>query len=473
MGMMRMMAKEAHASSGSAQDALTKARHQLRSGMLGSEEGLLKLERQRRIKSISAMALGLLIIGALFFQNFQLNCNQEVFSLTGWQAITAAGIRAKGMLVTIPLAMKLSVAAGPLFAAAGMVLIYLKKPSASACCYLVAAVSPLFLLLTSSSLTQAMLSINYYEVSLGFGSGFFVTLLCGCTAAVLAMWTRGGEELARSVFLTCACVSVGSVAIITIYMLADGVPALTQIGLGNFLFGTKWQPDEAFGILPMILASIISTCGAILIGVPIGLFTAIFLSQTAPKWMAKIVRPAVELLAGIPSVIYGFFGMVIIVPFIRDMTPASTGSGLPAIIIVLSIMVLPTIVNISETALRAVPESYKEASLALGATPITTIFKVLVPAAKSGILAGIILGVGRALGETMAVIMVAGNVANMPSLWESVRPLTSGIALEMGYSSGLHRQALFSIGLVLFVFIILVNLTFTKISKKGVQMNEQ
>ena len=220
----------------------------------------------------------------------------------------------------------------------------------------------------------------------------------------------------------------------------------------------------------MILSSIAGTLGAIVIGVPIGLLTAIFLSETANPILAKIVRPAVELLAGIPSVIYGFFGMLVIVPAIRKFPPFqghTTGDSLLAAILILAIMVLPTIVNVSETALHAVPVSYREASLALGATQTTTIFKVTVPAAKSGILSGVILGVGRAIGETMAVIMVAGNVPNMPNLLGSVRFLTTGIAMEMSYSSGLHRQALFAIGLVLFVFIMIVNISFTYISKKG------
>lgn len=211
--------------------------------------------------------------------------------------------------------------------------------------------------------------------------------------------------------------------------------------------------------------------GAILIGVPIGLLTAIFLAELAPRRLAGVVRPAVELLAGIPSVIYGFFGMIVLVPFIRRVFPSSFGDSLLAMILILAIMVLPTIISVSETALRSVPASYKEASLALGNTHIGTIFKVLVPAAKSGILAGVILGVGRAVGETMAVVMVCGNKVQFPQLLKSVRPLTSGVVLEMSYAYGLHRQALFSIGLVLFVFIMIVNISFTMLSKRGVQIS--
>ena len=204
---------------------------------------------------------------------------------------------------------------------------------------------------------------------------------------------------------------------------------------------------------------------------PVGILTAVFLSETAPRRVAGVVRPAVQLLAGIPSVIYGFFGMLVLLPAIRAIFPGSVGESLLAVILILAIMVLPTIVSVSETALRAVPVSYREAAMALGTTPTKTIFKVTVPAAKSGILAGVILGVGRAIGETMAVIMVAGNVANMPHLLGTVKLLTTGIAMEMSYSTGLHRQALFAIGLVLFIFIMIVNIAFTAISKRGVQMD--
>ena len=211
-----------------------------------------------------------------------------------------------------------------------------------------------------------------------------------------------------------------------------------------------------------------------MIGVPVGILTAVFLSETASPRLAMLVRPAVELLAGIPSVIYGFFGMLVVVPVIRNMFPEHTiGDSLLAVILILAVMILPTIVSVTETSLRAVPRAYREASLALGATQTETIFKVTLPAAKSGILAGVILGVGRAIGETMAVIMVAGNVANMPSLLGTVRLLTTGIAMEMSYASGLHREALFAIGLVLFVFIMIVNLLFNYISKKGVQIHAE
>ena len=251
------------------------------------------------------------------------------------------------------------------------------------------------------------------------------------------------------------------------------IPAMAEIGVFKFLFGTTWDAStNQFGILPLILASICGTVGAIIIGVPIGILTAVFLTEIARPRVAKIIHPAIELLAGIPSVVYGFFGMLVIVPAIRAMFPGQTiGDSLLAAIIILAIMVIPTIVNVTENALRAVPKSYREASLGLGATPIRTIFKVTIPAARSGILSGVILGVGRAIGETMAVIMVAGNVANMPTLLGTTRFLTTGIAMEMSYASGLHRQALFAIGLVLFIFIMIVNISFTIISRKGAKVN--
>ena len=255
-------------------------------------------------------------------------------------------------------------------------------------------------------------------------------------------------------------------------MITVGAPAIGEIGLGNFLFGTEWSPGSGkYGIWHMILASFAGMFGAIVIGVPIGLLTAVFLAELAPRRLANLVRPAIELLAGIPSVIYGFFGMMVLVPFLRRVFPGTVGDSLLAMILILAVMVLPTIISVSETALRAVPVAYKEASLALGNTHIGTIFKVMVPAAKSGILAGVILGVGRAIGEAMAVVMVCGNMANFPKLLGTVRPLTTGIVLEMGYSSGLHRQALFSIGLVLFVFIMIVNISFTIVSRRGVKID--
>ena len=321
-------------------------------------------------------------------------------------------------------------------------------------------------------MSSQFVDIGVGSIHIGFHFPLAVQLGAGILAAMLAMWTKGGEKLAESVFLVFACMSVGSVAIITIYMITVGAPAIGEIGLGNFLFGTEWSPGAGkYGIWHMILASFAGMFGAIVIGVPIGLLTAVFLAELAPRRLANLVRPAIELLAGIPSVIYGFFGMMVLVPFLRRVFPGTVGDSLLAMILILAVMVLPTIISVSETALRAVPVAYKEASLALGNTHIGTIFKVMVPAAKSGILAGVILGVGRAIGEAMAVVMVCGNMANFPKLLGTVRPLTTGIVLEMGYSSGLHRQALFSIGLVLFVFIMIVNISFTIVSRRGVKID--
>ncbi|WP_428980252.1 phosphate ABC transporter permease subunit PstC [Intestinimonas butyriciproducens] len=272
------------------------------------------------------------------------------------------------------------------------------------------------------------------------------------------------------VFLLFGVVTIGFVLLISIYLIAAGLPAIREIGLVDFLFGKTWASTAAepkFGILPFILTSIYGTAGAILIGVPVGFMTAVFLAKVAPRSLAGLVRPAVDLLAGIPSVVYGLVGMIILVPAIRTAFGLADGACLLAAIVVLAIMILPSIISVSETALNAVPKEYEEASLALGATEIETYFRVSVPAAKSGITASIVLGIGRAIGEAMAVMMVAGNVANMPSLFQSVRFLTTAVASEMSYSSGLQRQALFSIALVLFLFIMLINVTLNALLKRN------
>ena len=376
-------------------------------------------------------------------------------------------------MVSIPLIARIAVALGAIFSLAGIALLLLRKATWAGGAFVLSAVTPLVVLLSSSEIQTALTTLNITQIVVEYHLPFVFTLLCGLAAGVLSVWTKGSEKLAESIFLIFSCVSVGSVVILTVYMIVSGAPAIAEIGLGNFLFGTEWKPSSnTYGILPLILSSIAGTFGAVLIGVPVGILTAVFLSETAPRRLASTVRPAVQLLAGIPSVIYGFFGMLVILPVIRALFPGKTiGESLLAVILILAIMVLPTIVSVSENALRAVPVSYREAALALGTTPVKTIFKVTIPAAKSGILAGVILGVGRAIGETMAVIMVAGNAVNMPSLLGTVRLLTTGIVMEMSYSSGLHRQALFAIGLVLFVFIMIVNIAFTVISRRGVQMD--
>ena len=275
------------------------------------------------------------------------------------------------------------------------------------------------------------------------------------------------EVFMNALFFLCGMVAVAFVLIISIYLVISGLPAILEIGPINFLFGTRWYASTGdFGIFAIILTSIAGTAGAILIGVPIGLMTAIFLAKVANPKLAKVVHTAVELLAGIPSVVYGLVGMILLVPAIRVAFGLPSGATLLAAIIVLSIMILPSIISVSETALRAVPREYEEASLALGATHIETVFRVTVPAARSGIATAIVLGIGRAIGEAMAIIMVAGNVANMPSLFSSVRFLTTAVASEMAYASGLQRQALYSIALVLFIFIMIINIVLNTLLKR-------
>lgn len=270
------------------------------------------------------------------------------------------------------------------------------------------------------------------------------------------------ENIIHGIFLILGLITVGCVLLITVYLVISGIPAVKEIGLFKFLFGKRWEPTSAspsYGILPFILTSIYGTAGAILLGVPIGFMTSVYLAKLAKPKVKSVIESAVALLAGIPSVVYGLVGMLVLVPGIRKLFNLPDGSSLLAAIIVLAIMILPSIIKVSLTALEAVPKEYEDASMALGATPIETYFRVSVPAAKSGIAAAVVLGVGRAIGEAMAVMMVSGNASNMPSLFESVRFLTTAVASEMAYSSGLQQQALFSIALVLFLFIMLINAT--------------
>lgn len=274
------------------------------------------------------------------------------------------------------------------------------------------------------------------------------------------------------VFLLCGFIAIAFVVLITIYLIISGLPAIKEVGLIDFLFGTRWdstnKTDPAYGILPFILTSIYGTAGAIIIGVPIGFFTAVFLAKVAPPKVAAVIRPAVDLLAGIPSVVYGLVGMMVLLPAIREFFNIPAGDSLLAAIIVLAVMILPSIISVSETALKAVPKEYEEASLALGATELETYFRVTAPAAKSGIAAAAVLGVGRAIGEAMAILMVAGNVPNMPSMLSSVKFLTTAIASEMSYATvgSLQRNALYSIGLVLFLFIMLINVVLNVFLKR-------
>lgn len=293
------------------------------------------------------------------------------------------------------------------------------------------------------------------------------------------------EETAQGIVTLCAFIAILAVVSITIYMIINGAPALFQVGIKEILFGTLWKPTAAepsYGILYVILTSVIGTVFAVLLGVPIGILTAVFLAETAPKQLAAIVKPAVELLAGIPSVIYGLLGLMILNPLMyklelflfkgSDTHQFTGGANLLSAILVLAVMILPTVINISESAIRAVPSSLKSASLALGASKIQTIFQVILPAAKSGIITAIVLGVGRAIGEAMAITLVSGSSVNMPLPFNSVRFLTTAIVAEMGYAAGLHRQVLFTIGLVLFAFVMLINISLTRILKKGDKNHE-
>lgn len=278
------------------------------------------------------------------------------------------------------------------------------------------------------------------------------------------------ENFAKYIFLMSALMSILAIVLICFFLFSRGIPAISEIGMNNFLFGKDWSPNDvppSFGILPMILGSIYVTAGAIVIGVPIGVLTAIFMARFCPSKIYKVLKPAVELLAGIPSIVYGFFGLVVIVPIIRQIVGGS-GSTILTASILLGIMILPTIIGIAESSLRAVPNFYYEGALALGASHERSVFAVLLPAAGSGVFSAIVLGIGRAIGETMAVVMVGGNQARMPAgLLKGIRTLTTNIVLEMGYAAELHREALIATGVILFVFILIINLSFSIIKRKA------
>ena len=277
------------------------------------------------------------------------------------------------------------------------------------------------------------------------------------------------EVFMKGIFFLAACASILAVALICLFLFANGLPAIGKIGVFDFLLGQVWRPgNDLYGILPMILGSIYVTAGAIVVGVPIGILTAVFMAKFCPKKIYRFLKPAVELLAGIPSVVYGFFGLVVIVPLIRQLFPDSKGTSMLAASLLLGIMILPTIIGVSESAIRAVPESYYEGGLALGASHERSVLFATLPAAKSGILAGVVLGIGRAIGETMAVIMIAGNQPRMPAgLLKGVRTLTDNIVMEMGYAADLHREALIATAVVLFVFILLINMLFSALQGRS------
>lgn len=275
------------------------------------------------------------------------------------------------------------------------------------------------------------------------------------------------EQVMHAVFFIAACASVLAVALICLFLFVNGIPAMREIGIFKFLLGTMWKPgNNIYGILPMIMGSIYVTAGAILIGVPIGILTSVFMASYCPKKVYRFFKSAIDLLAGIPSVVYGFFGLMMLVPLIRDLFHKGNGSSILSASILLGIMILPTIIGVTESAIRAVPSNYYEGSLALGATKEKSLFFVVLPAAKSGLIAGVVLGIGRAIGETMAVVMVAGNQARMPAgILRGVRTMTSNIVLEMGYAADLHREALIATGVVLFVFILIINFCVARLNK--------
>lgn len=275
------------------------------------------------------------------------------------------------------------------------------------------------------------------------------------------------EQVMHAVFFIAACASVLAVALICLFLFVNGIPAMREIGIFKFLLGTMWKPgNNIYGILPMIMGSIYVTAGAILIGVPIGILTSVFMASYCPKKVYRFFKSAIDLLAGIPSVVYGFFGLMMLVPLIRDLFHKGNGSSILSASILLGIMILPTIIGVTESAIRAVPSNYYEGSLALGATKERSLFFVVLPAAKSGLIAGVVLGIGRAIGETMAVVMVTGNQARMPAgILRGVRTMTSNIVLEMGYAADLHREALIATGVVLFVFILIINFCVARLNK--------
>lgn len=278
------------------------------------------------------------------------------------------------------------------------------------------------------------------------------------------------EKAVKLIFTVCGFLVIGFVLLITVFLIINGLPAIKEIGFADFFFNTKWASTASpasYGILPFIMSSVYGTLGAVVLGVPIGIMCAVFIAKAAPPKIGRAVSGAVDLLSGIPSVVYGLLGMIIIVPFVRKTFNIPDGANLFSAIIVLAVMILPSVISVSVTAIRAVPKEYEEASLALGATKTETTFKVTLPAAKSGIVTAVVLGIGRAIGEAMAVMMVAGNVANMPGIFKSVRFLTTAVASEMSYSSGLQRQALFSIALVLFIFIMAINIILSLTVKRN------
>ena len=427
------------------------------------------------IKFILSILCCFIVYASFFFTFARYKFNEYVYNVSLIDVLVSKGFNVNNTIVYVPIFMRIIILLNLIFLSLGLLMIIFEKYKNASLLLILSSLFPI-IILSSSNLVHnnaAISNINNFSVS--YYMPIFLNLIFSIIASIFSKWMLGGEALGESIFKIFSLVSIGAVIIISLYILISGIPAIYHVGLFNFLFKPEWSPkDNEFGILYLILSSIVATICSVILGVPIGILTAVFLSESKENFFTKAVRSCVQLLAGIPSVVYGFFGMLVIVPLIRNLFYGYTiGDSLLAVIIILSIMILPTIVSVSENSLRTVPQSYKEASLALGATSTKTIFKVIIPAAKSGLLSSVILGVGRAIGETMAIIMVAGNVVNMPKFLSPVRLLTTGIVLEMSYSSGLHRQVLFAIGLILFIFIMIVNLTFLHISKKGDTLDEK
>ncbi len=401
---------------------------------------------------------------SFFCKCIKYTLEDHVYNLSLFQILKDKGLLFRNDIIYFPLVEKAIILLMSISFFLGVYFLIIDKLKFASYSFLILSIT-----IIGSMLFASSIDFDKGSMSITFSFLIILMFIFNILNVAVSALIYSKEKLSEIIFFLSSCISIGFVALITLYMLICGLPAIFEIGFFNFILGNDWQPsNNIYGILPLILCSFSGTLGAIIIGVPIGILTAVFLAEISPNNISNIIRPLIQLLAGIPSVVYGFFGMLFIVPIIRNIfKDLSVGDSLLAVIIILSIMILPTVITISESSLRSVPISYKEASLALGATPIRTIFKITIPAAKSGILSAVILGVGRAIGETMAVIMVAGNVVNMPSILGSVRLLTTGIVLEMSYSSGLHRQALFAIGLVLFVFIMIVNISFSFISRRS------
>lgn len=433
-----------------------------------------KTKTNNTLIELIPIILGIISMFNFFLTYIKYEFSGLIYKASAFDLLIAKGLLVENSIIKIPISIKLAIFIGILSCITAIIMLIYNKLTLAGILFVISSLCPIVVLLSGTKINYSLMNSGVNYINTKYTLPFFLTLIFNLTASIFSILLKGNEKLAECIFFSFSCISIMSVIIITVYMFISGIPAIYEIGLLKFLFGTNWEPsNNQYGILYLILSSIFSMIGAIIIGIPIGLLSAVYLSEIASKRIANLIRPLIQLLAGIPSVVYGFFGMLIIVPFIKYVFPNTLGDSLLAAIIILFIMVLPTIISTSEISLKSVPNTYKEASLALGATSIKTIFRITIPAAKSGIISGIILGVGRAIGETMAVIMVAGNVVNYPALLKSVRFLTTGIVLEMSYSSGLHRQALFAIGLILFIFIIIVNISFTLISKKGVNINEK